>query len=488
MKSLLFLTSFLLAISARAEKPNVVIIYSDDLGYGDVGCYGATAVKTPHIDSLAKNGLRFTDGYCASSTCTPSRFSLLTGKYGFRQTNTGILPGDAPLIIKPGTTTLPGIFKDAGYATCAIGKWHLGLGDGNVDWNGEVKPGPLEIGFTDSFIMPATGDRVPCVFLDGHRVRNLDPADPIEVSYQHPFPGEPNGKDNRDSLVMNWSHDHNMAVINGIGRIGYMKGGKAALWDDKTLAKSLVDEAVKFIATNEKKPFFLYFAAHDIHVPHVPNPEFVGKTAMGPRGDTIVQLDWQVGQIVAALEKHGLAENTLIIFTSDNGPVLDDGYKDSAVEKLGDHKPAGPLKGGKYSSYEGGTRVPTIVTWPGRIAAGTSGAIVTQVDFLASFAKLIGTELKSGEASDSFDTMDALLGKSKEGRKELIEHNQFGPRLGLRIGPWKIIEPAKKGGPELYNLNDDLGEKENVAAKHPERVTEMISRIQEIKKTNHTGR
>ncbi|MES2923942.1 MAG: arylsulfatase [Verrucomicrobiota bacterium] len=490
----LLLASFWAAAAAiAAERPNVVVIYCDDLGYGDVGCYGATGVETPNIDRLAKDGLRFTDGYCASATCTPSRFSLLTGKYAFRQAGTGVLPGDAPLIIKPGTTTLPSVFKQAGYATCAIGKWHLGLGDGKVNWNEDVKPGPLEIGFTDSFIMPATGDRVPCVYLSGHRVRNLDPADPIEVSYNKPFPGLPNGTDNRAELAMDWSHGHNMAVINSIGRIGFMKGGKSALWDDKTLAKTLAAEAVKFIGQHQDEPFFLYFAAHDIHVPRVPNPDFVGKSSMGPRGDAIVQLDWQVGQITSALERLGIARNTLVIFTSDNGPVLDDGYKDQAVEKLGAHKPAGPLRGGKYSKYEGGTRVPTIATWPGRIAPGTSAAPVTQVDFIASFAKLVGVGMKSGDAPDSFDTLDALLGTSKTGRKELVEYNQFGGRLALRAGPWKVIEGDIKrdqsiGKPELYHLDEDIAETRNLADQEPERLAGMLARLKEIRASGHTGR
>lgn len=489
MKFPIFLASLWAAAAAcAADRPNVVIIYSDDLGYGDVSSYGAVGVETPHIDRLAKDGIRFTNAYCGSATCTPSRFSLLTGSYAIRHEKTGILPGDAPLIIEPGTTTLPGIFKKSGYATGVVGKWHLGLGDGNVDWNGDIKPGPLEIGFTDSFIMPATGDRVPCVYLDGHRVLNLDPADPLEVSYKKPFPGLPNGKDNRDSLEIDWSHGHNMAVINGIGRIGYMKGGTAALWDDKTMAQDLSAAAVKFIDANHDKPFFLYYAAHDIHVPRVPNPEFVGKTEMGPRGDAIVQLDWQVGQITAALEKHGIAKDTLVIFTSDNGPVLDDGYKDDAVEKLGKHRPAGPLRGGKYSSYEGGTRMPTIATWPARIKPATSDAVISQLDFLGSFANMLGVELKSGEAPDSFDTLDALLGTSQDGRKELVEHNQFGQRLALRAGPWKAIEGPKNGSGELYNLDDDLGETTDLAEKHPERLAEMLSRLQEIRKSSHTGR
>ncbi|MDB6005435.1 MAG: atsA 1, partial [Prosthecobacter sp.] len=360
MKTALFLT---LAVSAAlaADKPNVVLLYADDLGYGDLSCYGSKTISTPQIDKLAAEGLRFTDGHSAAATCTPSRFAMLTGEYAFRQKGTGILPGDAQMIIAPGRATLASVFKAAGYQTGVVGKWHLGLGDGTLDWNGAIKPGPTEIGFDHCFIMAATGDRVPCVFVQDHSIVGLDPADPIQVSYKQPFPGEPTGKANPELLKMHPSHGHDMALINGISRIGYMKGGKSALWKDEDMADTFTGQAVKFIEASKGGPFFLYFAGHDPHVPRVPHPRFVGKSGMGPRGDAILQFDDSVGTILATLEKLGLRENTLVLLSSDNGPVVDDGYKDEAVEKLGDHKPAGPLRGGKYSAFEGGTRVPFIV-------------------------------------------------------------------------------------------------------------------------------
>ncbi|MFZ0429363.1 MAG: sulfatase-like hydrolase/transferase, partial [Acidobacteriota bacterium] len=249
---------------AAAESPNIVLIYTDDVGYGDVSCYGATRIRTPNIDRLSREGLRFTDAHSAAASCTPSRFALLTGRFPWRQAGTGILPGDAALIIRPGTLTLASTLHAAGYRTGVVGKWHLGLGDGKLDWNGRIAPGPLEIGFDYSFLIPATGDRVPCVFVENHRVVGLDPSDPIEVSYTTPFPGEPTGKDHPELLKLKPSHGHDQAIVNGISRIGYMKGGQAARWIDEDIADVLTRKAVQFIADSQSGPFFLYFATHDI--------------------------------------------------------------------------------------------------------------------------------------------------------------------------------------------------------------------------------
>ena len=471
------------------KRPNIVLIYGDDIGYGDFSCYGTKSVSTPNIDRLAQKGLQFTSGYCTSATCTPSRYSMLTGEYAWRKRGAHILQGDAPALIRPGRTTLPSILKKAGYKTAVVGKWHLGLGDGKkpLDWNKDIKPGPLEIGFDYSFLIPATGDRVPCVYVENHNVANLDPNDPISVSYKKPFPGEPTGRTDRDKLKMDWSHGHNMAVINGVGRIGYMKGGKSALWDDETIADELVSKAKNFIDKNKHRPFFLYFATHDIHVPRLPNPRFAGKSGMGPRGDAIVQFDWCVGELVKKINELGLTEDTMIIVTSDNGPVLDDGYKDQAKKKLGDHKPAGPLRGGKYSFFEGGTRVPFIVTWPGTVEPDRSDAIVSQVDFGASFAELTGQELDYDAMPDSFNVLDALLGRSKTGREYVIE--QAGA-LAVRKGDWKYIESKKsrrrKGKAMLFHLNDDLGESTNVIAKYPRKAAEMAEFLRKIKSSSRT--
>ncbi|HEU5116450.1 MAG TPA: arylsulfatase, partial [Isosphaeraceae bacterium] len=473
------------SFASAAEKPNIVLIYADDLGFGDISFNGAKPGLTPNIDRLAKQGLNFTDAHCTSATCTPSRYGLLTGQYPWRKQGTGILPGDAKLIIDTDQTTLPGILQKAGYHTGVVGKWHLGLGDGSIDWNGQIKPGPLEVGFDESFIMAATGDRVPCVFVKGHHIVGLDPNDPIEVSYSKNFEGEPTGKANPELLKMHPSHGHDMSIVNGISRIGYMKGGKSALWTDEDMADTFTQKAVSFIKNNVSKPFFLYFATHDIHVPRVPHPRFVGKSGMGPRGDAIVEFDWSVGEVLKALDEANLTDNTLFLLSSDNGPVIDDGYQDQAVQKLGSHKAAGPYRGGKYSKFEGGTRVPLIVRWPGHVEPGTtSQALVNQVDFLASFAALVGQSDRVPTSLDSRDHLASLLGKNPVGREALVEQ---GNGLAVRRGKWKFI-PASKGSkmnkstntelgndrvPQLYDLETDPGETRNVAKEHAEIVEQL---------------
>ncbi len=484
--------------AADTKCPNIVLIYVDDLGYGDVGCYGATNVKTPNIDKLASEGLRFTNAHSPSATCTPSRYAMLTGEYAWRHKGTGIARGDARMIIQPGRTTLPLIMQRAGYTTGVVGKWHLGLGaqGRELNWNIDIKPGPLDIGFDYCFLIPATGDRVPCVYVENRRVVGLDPEDPIQVSFNGPIGDEPTGKDHPELLKMHPSHGHNQTIINGISRIGYMSGGKAARWVDEDIADVITDKAKDFIEKHRNKPFFLYFSTHDIHVPRVPHPRFAGMSGLGPRGDAIVQLDYCTGEILKTLDRLGLTENTLVIFTSDNGPVVDDGYKDQAVEKLDGHKPSGPLRGGKYSAFDAGTRVPFIVRRPGYVKPGQSDALVSQIDFMASFAALTGRKLAPNDAPDSFDILPALLGKSLVGRDHLVEHARC---LSLIKGDFKYIEPSK--GPkinkntntelgtdpqsQLYNLRNDLGEKHNVAPEHPDVIKELADLLEKIRYRDH---
>jgi arylsulfatase A-like enzyme len=469
---------------AAAPPPNIVLLYADDIGYGDLSCYGATSVQTPNLDRLARSGVRFTDAHCSSATCTPSRYTMLTGEYAWRKKGTGVLPGDARLIIDPARPTLPRMLQSAGYRTGVVGKWHLGLGNGNVDWNTEIRPGPLEIGFDSAFLMPATGDRVPCVYVKDRRVLNLDPKDPIRVDYTKPFPNEPTGKANPELLRMHPSHGHDMAIVNGVSRIGYMTGSKSALWNDEDMAEAFANAGTSFIDQSRKQPFFLYFATHDVHVPRLPNPRFKGKTSMGPRGDAIAELDWTAGKILAHLDSRGLTRNTLVLFSSDNGPVVDDGYEDDAVAKLGSHKPAGPLRGGKYSNFEGGTRIPLLASWPARIKPSVSSALVGQQDFFASFAALAGQKLTEDAAPDSFNVLPALLGEAKTGREWIIEHSRS---LSMRKGKLKYIEPA--GGPaiqvntntetgaapkpQLYDVSTDIGETKDLAAQMPAQVKEL---------------
>jgi len=491
--SLMVVVMLLCGLTAEAaEHPNIVLIYADDLGYGDASCYGAERVTTPHIDRLAAEGLRFTDAHSPAATCTPSRYSLLTGEYAWRKPGTGILRGNANLIIEPGRTTLASILQRAGYATGVVGKWHLRLGRGEVDWNGEIKPGPLEVGFDYCFLVPATGDRVPCVYVENHHVVGLDPNDPIQVSYAMKVGDDPTGRENPDLLKMKFHHGHDQTIVNGISRIGYMTGGNTARWVDEDMADVLAKKATRFVEDHRDGPFFLFFSAHDIHVPRAPNGRFVGRSDCGTRGDVIVQLDWCVGEILAALDRLDLTENTLVVFTSDNGPVLNDGYYDGAVENRNSHEPGGPYRGGKYSNFEAGTRVPFIVRWPARVSPGISDALIGQTDLPATMAALVGQPLEANDAPDSYALLPALLGESREGRDLLVEQAQT---LSLRRGTWKFIAPGR--GPkvlnnteiesgvlnaaQLYDLAADPGETVNVAQERPELAAELAEQLEQIR-------
>jgi arylsulfatase A-like enzyme len=426
--------------AAENVKPNIIFILADDIGYGDFGCYGAVKVRTPNVDRLAAQGLRFTDAHSVASVCTPSRYSFLTGEYAFRKKGTGIASGIEGLLIEPGRTTVPALLKRAGYATGIVGKWHLGLGARPTDYNGEIKPGPLEIGFDYAWILPATGDRVPCVWVEDHRVVNLDPADPIKLDYSVRR-GEPR------------------SFVNGIPRIGEQVGGKAALWDDEQISTVIAAKSCAFIEKHKNERFFLEVATHNIHVPRVPNPKFRGKSDCGVRGDTIVEFDWTVGQVLDTLDRLGLADRTLV------------------------------------------TR------WPGRIRPGVSDALVCQVDMLASFAALTGQSLAEADGPDSYSVLPALLGEATAApcREYLIEQNNSGTAMALRKGTWKYVPGhgggkaarRKKAKPEkpseavvgrdlppagvgLYNLADDLSETTNIAAAQPKLVAELAAKLREL--------
>ncbi|AWW29081.1 arylsulfatase [Echinicola strongylocentroti] len=470
-------------VTAKTQ-PNIIVIYMDDLGYGDMSAYGATEISTPNMDRLANEGVRFTNGYASSATCTPSRYALLTGTYPWRNKDAKILPGTAPLLIDTAQMTLPKMLKQQGYYTGIVGKWHLGLGSGNVDWNQKISPSPNEVGFDYSHILAATQDRVPTVYIEDGYVVNLDPNDPIEVDYQKNFEGEPTGKDNPEMLTMKWHHGHNNSIVNGVPRIGFMKGGEAAKWSDVDMADHFLEKAKAFVKGHKNEPFFLYYALQQPHVPRTPNPRFEGATGMGPRGDVIAEADWCIGEFIKTLEEEGILENTLIVFSSDNGPVLNDGYYDDAVEKLGGHRPAGPLRGGKYSLFEAGTRVPFSVYWKGKVTPKVSDALVCQVDLMSSLADLVDSDQKG---TDSKDLLDTFLGNSNEGRDELII--EASGRTALRQGDWIMIPPYK--GPavakavnielgnddeyQLYNLKEDIGQQKNLASSKPEKLQKMVA-------------
>lgn len=480
------------------QKPNVIVFYADDLGYGDLQCYGGKNVPTPNIDRLASEGCRFTNAFAVAATSTPSRYSLLTGQYAWRKSGTDIARGDAGMIIRPEQYTMADMFKNEGYVTSAFGKWHLGLGDktGTQDWNAPLAMGLSDIGFDYSYIMAATADRVPCVFIENGRVANWDPTAPIEVSYDHPFPGVPTGKEHPE-LYYNQQSDfgHNMAIVNGIGRIGYMKGGGRALWKDEHLADSIIGHAIQFMRQHRKQPFFMYLATNDIHVPRFPNARFRGKSNMGMRGDVIAQLDWSLGQVMHALKQYGLDKNTIVIFSSDNGPVVNDGYKDRAAELLNGHRPAGPLRGNKYSAFEGGTHVPAIVWWPGHVEKGiVSDALVSQIDLMASLGQLLNARLPKGAAPDSFKAWDTWTGKNHNDRQWVVEE-AANHTLSVRTRTWKYISPCEHpfkimqneqietgydSKPQLYDMTNDVHEDFNRADEQPAVVSQFQKLLNSI--------
>lgn len=498
-----------------ARTPNVIVILADDLGYGDVSCYGRGKIATPAIDRLAAEGMKFTSGYAPASTCTPTRYGVMTGEYAWRKPGTGIIPGDANLIISPSRTTLPRIFKNAGYTTGAVGKWHLGMGDGKIDFNKRIAPGLNEVGFDYAFNMAATGDRVPCVYIENGLVVNLDPADPIRVSYKSragrkstaPAKNAPAG-DFEEELIraeatpyasahpemlrMRSNSGHADSLINGIGRIGFMTGGKSARWDDRSLSDTFTAKALDFIRTNKNRPFFLYFAVHEPHVPRDPNPTFVGKSGLGLRADAILQFDATVGKVLETLKAAGIDDNTLIILSSDNGPAVADGYADGAIEAetKGGHDASGGLRGGKYGNFEGGTRVPFLVRWPTRVKAGTvNDTPVSLIDLAATAADLTRQPLAPKDAPDSFSLLPTFTPGGKSAAPFQLFGNpspDFSP-AAIREGRWKLIagSHAKSGG-QLFDLDADPAEKTNLAAKHPEVVKRLQERMHEAARAGHT--
>ena len=487
---LLFLSVSFTPKKQTSEKPNIIIIYADDLGYGDVSAYGKGTLQTPNIDKLAKNGIRFTNGYATSATCTPSRYGLLTGIYPWRKEGARVLPGDAPLLIDTSLVTLPKMLKKAGYETAVVGKWHLGIGQGKIDWNKDLSLNPNDVGFDYSYIMAATTDRVPTVFIKNRKVAGIESSDPLLVNYSKNFEGEPTALSNPELMTkQKWEHGHNMSVHNGIPRIGFQKGGKSALWHDEDMADIFLEQSLGFINNHKSKPFFLYYGLHQPHVPRSPHPRFVGKSGLGPRGDVILEADWCIGELMRKLNETGLDKNTLVILSSDNGPVLNDGYLDGAVEMNGKHNPFGGLRGGKYSLYEAGTKVPFIAYWKGKIKPQVSDALVCQIDFLASFARLVG---QKNPSSDSQDLLKAFLGISKKGRENLIL--EASNRLAFRKGDWVLIPPHKGSAVskevnielgnslqyQLFNLKTDPAQQKNLAEGNPAKLAEMKEGMKQI--------
>ena len=501
-KTLAFLL-FVIALHAFAAKPpNVVVIFADDLGYGDVGCYGATHVETPHIDRLAAEGRRFTDGHSASAVCTPSRYNLITGEYAFRGDHWSPVFLKVGLIVDPQQTTVADVMKRAGYATACIGKWHLGFGEETPNWNGELKPGPLELGFDYYFGVPVVNSHPPFVYVENHRVVGLVPDDPFVYGKRANTPIYPEKRKLDDIGGADAAH---------------------ALYKDDEVGTKLTERSIEWIQAHKNKPFFLYLATTNIHHPFTPAPRFQGTSKAGRYGDYIHELDWMVGEIMNALEAEGVADNTLVIFTSDNGGMFNVGGQDSW--KAG-HRMNGELLGFKFGAWEGGHRVPFIARWPNNIPAGTvSDQLVSNVDLLATMAALTEQPLKENEGPDSFNILPALTGNPK---KQIRDHLVISPlrktHLTLRKGKWvyigaqgsggfsgKLETDYERGGPgttlltkhvnsdiengkiktdappaQLYNLEADLSQTTNLYRQHPEIVREMKALLDKSIQANRT--
>jgi arylsulfatase A len=490
-----------LAVLTAAEHPtpNIVLILADDLGYGDVGCYGATKVKTPNIDRLASEGRRFTDAHSASAVCTPSRYALLTGEYPFRKDLWGPVMNPSPLVIDSSRTTLASLLKRRGYSTACFGKWHLGFGNKTKpDWNKDLKPGPLELGFDHYFGIPVVNSHPPFVWVEDHRVLGLNPADPLV------YGGKEITRDFPEKMLQ-----------------PAMSGAKAAhaLYKDEEVGASLTEKSLAWIREKHDKPFFLYFATPHIHHPFTPGARFKGSSAAGRYGDFIQELDWMVGEVMRTLDELRLRENTLVILTSDNGGMLNQGGQDAW--KAG-HRLNGDRLGFKFDAWEGGHRVPFIARWPGKIEAGsTSAQLICHVDLLATFASLTGSSLTGKDGPDSFDILPAFVGDPANAiRDQAVFSPNKKTHLALRDGRWLYIGAQGGGGfngnkvgehglggpaalkftgernsdvengkliadaprAQLYDLDADPSQSRNIIREHPEQAVRLAKLLDAIQR------
>ena len=421
-----------------ADQPNIVLINADDLGYGDVGCYGATKLQTPNIDRLAKEGRRFTDAHTASAVCSPSRYGLMTGQFPLRRNFWGPLPFTNELTIDTSQPTIASVLKSVGYETAIIGKWHLGFGKGKTDWNKPLKPGPLELGFNHYFGMPTVNSGPPFVYVEDHNVVDYDPADPFVMR--------------RPSVTQRFPEKGGYSQIGG-ARKAHER------YRDEFVGTTFAERAVAWLRerneADESQPFFLYLATTNIHHPFTPHPGFKGTSQCGLYGDFVHELDWIVGEVLNTLEETGFAENTLVIFTSDNGGMFNNtGQK---AWKAG-HRLNGQLLGFKFGAWEGGHRVPFIVRWPGRVPAGTeSDMLISQVDLITTFAAVSGASIPDGAVIDGVNQLPVLTGDATEPARHLLIISPNSPmHLTVRKGPWVFIPARDEGGFQGKQPGDHL--------------------------------
>jgi len=513
-KTLLYTALTLLSITidlyAKAKEPNVIVIYVDDLGYGDLSCQGATKVQTPNIDKLAAEGRRFTDAHSASAVCSPSRYALLTGEYPFRSGSWGAVIPTSRLIVDTETLTVGKVFQNKGYATACIGKWHLGFGNEKTnDWSMPLKTGPNQVGFDYYWGVPLVNSFAPFVYVENDMIVGHDEKDPIV------FLGY--GKNKKDTDVApSPTPAFSEKAPNCFG--GALKAHE--LYDDEKTGTLLTEKATDWISKNKKNPFFLYFATTNIHHPFTPAKRFQGTSQAGIYGDYIHELDWMVGEIVKSLEKNKLTKNTLIVLTSDNGGMINLGGQEAVRQG---HKMNGDLLGFKFGVWEGGHRIPFIAKWPGKIPAGsTSDQLICSVDMLATFVALTKQENElSLKGKDSKNILEALTGNTSiTVREELVLAPSQTTHLSLRKGDWMYIPAQGSGGfkgtkvghhtlggpaaanyigsinsdmkdghilpnapqAQLYNLKKDKYQTVNVYNEHPDIVEQMKANLERLKK------
>ncbi len=452
-------------IAASSDRPNIVVILADDYGYGSAACFGAPGLKTPNLDRLAREGRRFTHAYAPGSVCSPTRYGLMTGRYYWRTPikDGQVLPGNSPLHIETTRPTLASVCKGQGYRTAAFGKWHLGMGTTTkTDWNVSLKPGPLDIGFDYFFGLGSNPWSGPHAFIENGQVLGHIPGQPI--------------------------------LVEGDGRENNRSTGISVPWQENTIMQTLTGKVVGWLEKQKAtEPFFLYFAPNAVHEPVAPNPKFTG-SPYGRYGDFVQELDWSVGEVLAALDRLKVADNTLLVFTSDNGGVVAAGNASATAAINAGLAINGALKGGKHSEWEGGFREPFIVRWPGKVAPGTtSEQVIGLTDMVATFAAILKAPLPKGAAEDSLDVSRAFT-EAKPGApvREHVILQAASSVYAIRMGDWKLVErvgapkfeprnakkAAKKakaagGHDELYNLKADPAETKDVSAENPALVTQL---------------
>ena len=471
-----------------ADKPNIIYLLCDDLGYGDVKCLNPGGkIKTPSLDRLAIGGMIFTDAHSGSAVCSPTLYGIITGRYSWRtRLQNGVLGGLSPRLIEPGRLTVADLLKKNGYRTAVIGKWHLGMDwmklpdkdvaessvetreqVRNVDFTKPIKNGPTAVGFDYYFGISASLDMVPYAFIHNDRVTKQPTED-------------------RDFVMMTGRDTPR-------SRLGPAAPGFTA----EEVLPTFTRKAVEYIgqrASDAKrgKPFFLYLPLNSPHTPIAPTAEWLGKSGVSPYADFVMQTDWSIGQLMKALDRHGLVENTLFIVASDNGSSPQ--ARPEELEAKG-HFSNHPFRGGKADIYDGGHHVPFIARWPAKVkAGGKSDQVTCLADFMATAADIIGAKLPANAAEDSVSILPALLGQDKAPLREAIVHHSINGSFSIRQGNWKLELCPGSGGwsapkpnvndtsklplIQLYNLATDIGENNNVQAEHPEIVARLTKLLE----------